>query len=409
MQNGDIRQYLYTWNPKPPAHVDRVTIDDETLRDGLQGAFAPRIPLEHQMEVLRLTDAVGVTYSMIGFPSNSADQLNECRQLIEFIQREGLRTIPTLLARMHMNDVQPLATLARECSGRFLVDLFIGTSPLRRRVEGWTLEKIFERARPACEHLMDAGVRVGISFEDSSRTPPEELTVLIELGIDAGMERLTICDTVGDTLPDGARRVIAFARNVLDRRGSKCVLSWHGHNDKGCAVANSIAAIEAGAQSVSGTFLGLGERTGNAPLEQVITYLHQAGSRRFRVDLLPRLAARLSELTGQAIALTAPVVGMQAFATTAGVHSAALLKARKFGPEFEDYIYSGVPATAFGRSQAILLGPMSGLANARNALELNGREPDEELAKQLLAHAKKLARWMSPEEIGRYLEQHSSR
>src|SRR5882672_1594763 len=112
MQNAGISEYLYTWNPSTPAHVSQVVIDDETLRDGLQGAFAPRIPLEQQMEILRLTDAVGVTYSMIGFPSDSADQLDECRRLIEFIEREKLRTIPTLLARMHMTDVQPLARLA---------------------------------------------------------------------------------------------------------------------------------------------------------------------------------------------------------------------------------------------------------------------------------------------------------
>jgi isopropylmalate/homocitrate/citramalate synthase len=405
MQNANVNDYLYTWNPQPPAHVDRVMIDDETLRDGLQGAFAPRIPLEQQMEILRLTDAIGVTYSMIGFPSNAVEQLDDCRRLIDFVAREKLRTIPTLLARMHVTDVEPLVALRSECSAAFLVDLFIGTSPLRRRVEGWTLQTIFDCVRPACERLVKAGVRIGISFEDSSRTPPAELIALIELGIDVGMERLTICDTVGDSLPEGARRIVELSREVLDKRSSPCALSWHGHNDKGCAVANSIAAVEAGADGVSGTFLGLGERTGNAPLEQVIAYLHQAGSRRFRVDLLPRLAARISEITGHAIAATAPVVGMQAFATTAGVHSAALLKARKLGREFEDYVYSGVPASAFGRSQAVLLGPTSGLANARNALELHGFAPNEALATRLLAHAKKLARWMSPEEIGLYIEQ----
>jgi 2-isopropylmalate synthase len=197
----------------------------------------------------------------------------------------------------------------------------------------------------------------------------------------------------------------AFTRAVLTRRGASCALAWHGHNDRGCAVASSIAAVEAGADVVSGTFLGLGERTGNASLEQIIAYLDQAGSRRFRVDLLPRLAARLAEATGQEIPVTAPIVGMQAFATTAGVHAAALLKARSLGTAFEDHIYSSVPASRFGRAQAVLLGPMSGLSNARRAIELYGRVPDEELARRLLAHARGLARWMSPEEIGRYLEQ----
>src|SRR3970040_526312 len=153
MRNADIREYLYTWNASPPPHGGRVAVEDETLRDGLQGAFCPRITLEQQMEILRLTDAVGVSYSMIGFPSNSAGQLEQCRRLIEFLDREKLRTLPTLLARMHMTDVQPLVELRGQCSAPFLVDLFIGTSPLRREVAGWTLEKIFDRARPACERL----------------------------------------------------------------------------------------------------------------------------------------------------------------------------------------------------------------------------------------------------------------
>lgn len=408
MSDLDIAEYLYTWNPQPPAHVAGVAIDDDTLRDGLQGAFAPRISLGEQKEILRLTDAVGVAYSIIAFPSSSHEELERCRELIEFAEAEGLRTLPTLLARTHLDDVEPLVRLRERCRAPFMVELFVGTSPLRRRVEGWTFEQIVELTRSACEPLVGAGVRVGISFEDASRTPPDELAALIELGLDSGMDRLTLCDTVGDALPEAARRTTSFAKEVLGRRRRACALAWHGHNDRGCAVANSIAAVQAGADVVSGTFLGLGERTGNASLEQVIAYLYQAGSRRFRVDLLPALAARLSEITGQAIPPTAPIVGLQAFATTAGVHAAALLKARRLGTEFEDYIYSGVPATRFGRAQAVLLGPMSGLANARNALELNGRAPDEELARMLLAHARQLARWMTPEEIGRYLEQHPS-
>jgi isopropylmalate/homocitrate/citramalate synthase len=401
---ADVMDYLFTWNAPVPPHVDRVRIDDDTLRDGLQGAYAPRIPLEHQQEFLRLTDAVGVDWSVIGFPSSSPEAMAQCRSLIEFAARERLRILPTLLARTHMADVAPLAQLAAGCAAPFMVELFVGTSPLRRHVEGWTLDQLLGRIRSACRPLVDTGVPVGLSLEDASRTPPGELAELIRAGVDGGVERLTLCDTVGDSLPEGAGRLTAHAKEILDKHHARCALAWHGHNDKGCAVGNSIAAVQAGADVVSGTFLGLGERTGNASLEQVIAYLHLAGSRRFRVDLLPRLAARLAELAGQAVPLTAPIVGMQAFATTAGVHAAALIKARGLGPGFEDYIYSGVPASAFGRRQAVLLGPMSGLANARNALELSGRAQDEALAQDLLAHAKKLARWMSPEEIGRYLE-----
>lgn len=404
----DLNELIYSWNSKtPPPHIERVTIEDDTLREGLQGPFAPRTTFEQKTETMRLLDAVGVDYAVLGYPAISAEEADQCRRMVQVIDAENLGMRPLFLARTHVKDLEPIVALSRDCKRPVTAEMFAGTSPLRRRIESWSLEDVLTRTKTACEYLAKEGLEYNLSIEDGTRTPPDELRQVIELAIDCGISRIAICDTVGDCLPDGARRLTEFTKEILDARGSKMVLAWHGHNDKGTAVANTIASIEGGADCASGTFLGLGERAGNAALEQVVAYLYQAGSRRFHLQHVPRLVGYVAAITNTPIPPTTPIVGAQAFATSAGVHSAALLKARAFGPEFADYVYSGVPATAFGREQSVLLGPTSGLANARHALELCGRPADEALASKLLAHAKTLTRVMTPDEIRDYLARHA--
>ena len=168
--------------------------------------------------------------------------------------------------------------------------------------------------------------------------------------------------------------------------------------------------MHGGADCISGSFLGLGERAGNTALERVLFHLHELGSRRFRLEQLVPFLHRLAEFTRTPLPPTAPLVGAQAFATTAGTHAAAILKARKLGREFEDLVFSGVPAAALGRTQDVLLGPTSGLTNARYALEALpdvGAPADAEAASRaLLEHAKSLDRWMTIAEIRAFAETH---
>jgi isopropylmalate/homocitrate/citramalate synthase len=278
-------------------------------------------------------------------------------------------------------------------------DFFIGTSTLRRRVEGWDFEALLDGLSEAAAFMRSRGSPFSITVEDATRTPPDDLRRVVERILDLGSTCVALADTVGDATPAGAARIVRFVRDLIDRRRPGVALLWHGHNDRGLALANSLAAGEAGATIIGGSFLGIGERTGNAALEQLIMFLVQHGATRYRVDLIPAYCALLSRYTGVPIPDNAPLVGGQAFATCTGTHAAAILKARALGIEHEDHVFSSVPASRLGRIQNIEIGPTSGLANARYMLERLGLPASAVHAEQLLALAKSRDRFLRTEEI----------
>jgi 2-isopropylmalate synthase len=210
---------------------------------------------------------------------------------------------------------------------------------------------------------------------------------------------------VGESTPQGVRNLVEFVKSATKRRGSDLKVLWHGHNDRGLALANSIAAIEAGADIIGGAFLGIGERTGNTALEQVIMYLHQNNVGAFDVKSLIPYARKLAAATEFPVPVNAPLVGPQAFATCTGTHSAAVLKAAEIGMDFEDYVFSSIPASELGSMQDIGVGPASGMTNARYVLEKGRMASSEETAAELLAFAKTQQRLLHSDEIVAWYEQ----
>jgi 2-isopropylmalate synthase len=321
--------------------------------------------------------------------------------LFGIFNKKKLSLLPRFLARALVEDIKPIVALNQAFERDVWADFFINVSPIRRKVENWDINTQLERIQAAGKYLSSHNTKFGVSFEDTSRTSPEELTLVIEAAIEAGAQRLAICDTVGDCTPEGAMKLTQFFLKFIKKYEVKVI--WHGHNDKGLGMANAIAAAQAGAHIISGTFLGIGERAGNTPLEQVIMFLFQAGSQQFNLKRIQAYCEKLAEYAHTPIPSTAPLVGGQAFATSAGTHSAAILKARQLGIDFEDAIFSSVPASKLGRIQEIVIGPTSGMANARYLLEQIGITVSEELTHQLLAYAKSKDRWLSSDDIRHYL------
>ena len=392
-----IEQLLYSWNPEPQSHLQSVKIEDDSLRDGLQGAFVRKPSVEEKKELLTRTSAVGTQAAMLGFPASSEVEFASCRELIRHIEIEGLPVTPRFLARPLVRDLEPIVKLDRDSSVDVWADFLINPSPLRAYVEGWDFEKMLEINRQAGEFLRREKTRFGVSIEDATRTPPERLQLAIETAIACGAEVLTICDTVGAATPEGAARLVKFVAESA--AGSGAEIWWHGHNDLGLSLANAIAAAEAGANCISGSFLGIGERTGNTPLEQLLVYLQQRGHRGFDISQILPYCQQLAAYTETPIPPNTPLVGEQAFATCTGTHGAAIAKARSFGEEFEDLIFSSVPATHLGRQQTILLGPTSGSANARLVLSEAGIEANEENVAKILQVARSLDVWLDSDRV----------
>jgi len=398
---------LFTWNPRSSG-VDHVGIEDDSLRDGLQGAFVRHPSLELKKTLIESAAAIGVQAAMLGFPSSSPGARAEAGRLVEHLDRHGIPMVPRFLALADPASIAPIAELNRASDRDVWADFFVGCSPLRRRVEGWTPKSVLERITTAGAAARDGGTRFGVSLEDATRTPPAELEQMVHAAVGVGAEVLTVCDTVGESTPEGAARIVREVRAAAQRaaaglppadRSTEVQIWWHGHDDRGLAVANAIAAAEAGADTISGAFLGLGERAGNTALESVLMYLYQAGHRGYRLDRVLDHCRRLAEATATPVRPNAPLIGDQAFATCTGTHVAALVKARRWGREAEDLVFSSVPAAALGRTQSILVGPTSGRAAAREALASAGVLVDDENVDTVLTRARSRDRWLEPSEI----------
>jgi 2-isopropylmalate synthase len=197
------------------------------------------------------------------------------------------------------------------------------------------------------------------------------------------------------------RALLQFAKETLDKLGAKSIrLDWHGHNDRGLGVANSLVALFAGASRIHGSALGVGERVGNASMDQLIVNLVQLDQHERDVSGLAEYCERSAQALGMTIPCNHPVIGRDAFRTGTGVHAAAIIKAlRKKDRWLADRVYSAVPAAAFGRKQVIEVGHMSGLSNVAYWFEAHGVPYDERTAHRVFDRAKASNHTLTDDEI----------
>ncbi|MGH2605649.1 MAG: hypothetical protein ACRDG5_03575, partial [Anaerolineales bacterium] len=181
-------------------------------------------------------------------------------------------------------------------------------------------------------------------------------------------------------------------------------IDWHGHRDRGLDIANTLAAIEAGADRVHACGLGIGERSGNTPMEILLVNLNLLGLSDRDLTSLPEYCKVVSAACGVPIPFNYPVVGADSFRTATGVHAAAVAKAlAKEDTWLADRVYCGVPASMVGREQGIEIGPMSGEHNVRSWLSRRGIDPHPAFIEKILAAAKKSDRILQEEEIQRMI------
>jgi 2-isopropylmalate synthase len=194
---------------------------------------------------------------------------------------------------------------------------------------------------------------------------------------------------VGHATPEGVRNLIRFIVGVRDEVNPEVGIDWHGHRDRGLGLINTLAAIEAGADRVHACALGIGERSGNTPMEVLLANLNMLGIADRDLSRLPEYCRVVSEACGAPIPFNYPIVGADSFRTSTGVHAAAIVKAMNKADEWlVDRVYCGVPSGMIGRKQDIEIGPMSGEANVRFWLESRGFEDNPVYCEKILAAAK---------------------
>jgi isopropylmalate/homocitrate/citramalate synthase len=398
---------IYDWNrdaprPRPPL----VMLNDETLRDGLQSPSVRAPSIEQKLHILHLLDRIGMDSADIGLPGAGPHVVHDVERLATEIRDARLKVQANCAARTMIGDIQPIADIVQRTGVPIECCCFIGSSPIRRYAEDWTVDHLQRCTEEAVGFAVRHDLRVMYVTEDTTRSDPETLRRLFTAAIDAGASRICIADTVGHATPSGARAVVKFTKQVIAEAGGGVGIDWHGHRDRDMGTINSLAALEAGASRVHGTILGIGERVGNTPMDLLLVNLVLMGWVERDLTNLNELVQAVSEATGEAIPDNYPVFGRDAFRTATGVHAAAVVKAfRKNDPQLADTVYSGVPASLVGRTQQIEIGPMSGKSNVVFWLERHGVPSDEELVDRIFRRAKASLTVLTEREIQREIEE----
>jgi 2-isopropylmalate synthase len=396
-------ELIYDWNLSARAarpRFDPVELDDESLRDGLQSPSVRTPTIERKLEILHLMDALGIDVADVGLPGAGPHVVRDVSRMVQEIASHRMRLRPTCAARTVASDILPIVEISQKFGASIEVHAFIGSSPIRQYAEDWSLEKILRLTEDAVALCVREGLPVMYVTEDTTRSHPDDLKALFTAAIRAGASRVCLCDTVGHATPDGVRALVSWARALVDEISPDVKIDWHGHQDRGLGVINSLTALEAGAHRAHGTGLGIGERVGNTPMDQLLVNLQLLGWIDRDLTALTRYGQVISEATGVPLTDNYPIVGKDAFRTGTGVHAAAIIKARHKGDDWlADRVYSGVPAAMVGRRQKIEVGPMSGESNVVYWLSDHGIEGTRELVAAIFQAAKTSDRVLTDDEI----------
>ncbi len=396
-------ELIHDWNAADPFDWTsaKVDLNDETLRDGLQSPSAIDPPIDTKIRLLHLMAEIGVDSADIGLPGAGPQVVDSVLALAKEIVDSKIPIAPNCAARTVVADVEPVVRISQEVGIPIEACTFIGSSPIRQFAEGWTLDRMLETSEKAVRYAVAEGIPVMFVTEDTTRAKPETVKALYENAINWGARRICLCDTVGHATPAGVKALVRFAiEEIVKPSGEDVLVDFHGHRDRGLGLINCLAAIEAGVDRVHATGLGLGERVGNAEMDQLIVNLHLLGTLKEEQPKLREYCQLVADTCGASLPPNYPVMGVDAFRTGTGVHAAAIIKARAKGEDWlADRVYSGVPAGSFGARQVIEISPMSGLSNVKFWLSEHGYDAtDETLSERLFEAAKKTDRTLTEEE-----------
>jgi 2-isopropylmalate synthase len=345
-------------------------------------------------------EALGIHAVDIGLPGAGPHVQKQVLRLAKEIVDEKLSIRPNCAARTLKADIEPIVEISQKAGIPIEAATFIGSSPIRQYAEGWELDQLLRYTEEAVRYCVENDLPNMYVTEDTTRARPETIRKLYTTAIEAGARRVVLTDTVGHATPDGVRALVTFMKEVVADTGRDVRIDWHGHRDRGLAIPNTLAAIDAGVDRVHACALGIGERCGNTAMDILLVNLKLSGRIDNDLSRLAEYCRVVSEAVGVPIPANYPVVGEDAFRTGTGVHAAAVIKALNRNDSWlADRVYSGVPAGEFGLEQRIEVGPMSGLSNVQYWLSSRGKPLDDGLVRAIFERAKASNRVLEDEEI----------
>jgi isopropylmalate/homocitrate/citramalate synthase len=397
-------ELIYDWNSAGHVPIPAgtpVLVNDETLRDGLQNPSIEDPAIEDKIEILHFMEVLGIDSVNIGLPGAGARAMRDVEALAREIVNRKMRIKPNCAARTVEADIRPIVEISQRVGIPIEAATFLGSSPIRRLVEDWTVDHLERTTEKAVKFAVSHGLPSMYVTEDTVRTDPETVKRLYTTAIRSGARAIVLCDTVGHATPEGAYNLVKFVmEEVVKPSGEEIRVDWHGHRDRGLSISNSLAAIAAGARQIHGVALSLGERVGNTPMELLLVNLRLLGLRQNDLTYLKAYCEKIASATHTTIPPNYPVFGRDAFRTATGVHAAAIIKAlRSHDRRLADAVYSGVPAHLVGLEQIVEVGPMSGKSNVVYWLARHGIAESDELVNRIFDAAKKSTRVLTDGEI----------
>ena len=397
-------ELIYDWNVKSdaPAYPKRVLVCDETLRDGLQSPSVTHPSIQDKVYLLYLMRCLEVDAADLGLCGAGERFKRDVTVLAREIANQKMPIVPQSAARTLETDIAPIADASQEAGIAIEACVFLGSSPIRQYAEGWDVDTLLRLTESSVTFAVKQGLPVMFVTDDTTRAQPDALRRIYQCAIRSGAHRICAADTVGHATPEGVRNLIAFLRRAVDEVDTAVGIDWHGHKDRGLDIVNTLAAIQAGADRVHACALGIGERSGNTPMEILLVNLNLLGIANRDLRGLPEYCQVVSQACDVPIPYNYPIVGADSFRTATGVHAAAVAKAEdKHDAWLADRVYCGVPASMVGREQGIEIGPMSSEHNVRFWLKKHGLEPHPVFVEKILAAAKRSNRILTEEEIHR--------
>jgi len=403
-----------------PQQAAGAQILSECLRDGLQGVSAyPSV--DKMLQYVELLSNFGITHATVGIYSGPGVLDSMMKELLAGIREQFPRIVPSVLSVCTPASLK-WAVECKEIHPAVEAVVFMGSSPSRRMVQGWDMDFILEKLGSFIKQHVAEGIPVVAGTEHTTQTSPADVREITRVQVENGAYRVGLADTIGVARPSGAYRQVRFLRQVLADLGRPEVnVDWHGHRDTGNALANAMMAIAAGADRIHAVSRGVGERSGNASLEEVALNLAAMQSEAG----LP-ISWNMSELLGlisfyqnmvDVVTADHGVLGKRYSYTSSGLHTDAILKANALAEnarKAQDFelenklrtmgrtVYSAVDPATIGGTWSVGVSQWSGQSSVKLACMQSGRDPEKlppELIDEILSYAKGSGRELEGDEL----------